>query len=113
MKGNPHFQVVNPAALRKIPSALEEGCGAYRDAPVCTNGNTDVTDPDEVYRGCQTGATDCADNVDNPDDRCCFGSGSLGPGDNIDHAFCTMQDADFGGFSWCFSSYDANKPKTY
>jgi hypothetical protein len=96
-----------------MPGASEEGCGRYEDAPVCTNGNTDVEDPGGIYRGCPQGQTDCADNSDNPDDRCCMGSSGLGPGDNIDHFNCAMQDADFGGFSWCFSSYDSNKPKTY
>lgn len=113
MKTRSHFRVINPAILNQPLAKSETGCGQYADAPVCADGSKDVgEDDDTIYRGCETNQTDCADNDGNSDDQCCFGSGSFGVGDNIDHAFCREQDADFGGFSWCFSSYDTHRPQS-
>jgi hypothetical protein len=115
MKKNAHVEIMNPAVLlspRPAVAALE-GCAVRQDAPVCTNGATDVTCQTEIYRGCATGQTDCADNTGNPDDRCCSGSSAGGVGDNIDHAYCREADADFGGFSYCFWGFDGHTPYYY
>lgn len=95
-------EMVNPAVLYRA-KRKEQTCWTYNDAPVCTNGQTDVTCIGERYRGCPVGATDCGDNDGNPDDACCLGLGP-GPGDNIDHADCRTNDADWGGT--CFWGFD-------
>lgn len=105
-----HFRIVNPAVQRRragLRNASQAvGCGLRQDAPVCTNGQTDVTCVGEIYRGCQTGQTDCANNPQNPDDSCCSGWIPGNNGDNIDHASCTVDDAPWGGFSLCFFEED-------
>lgn len=87
---NSHLRVL------ATPMGGGQSCGQYADAPVCQNGNQDVHCTGELYRGCQPGATDCADTPENPDDGCCAGWGP-GVGDNIDHATCRTEDATFGG----------------
>lgn len=120
MQDKPVFvaTIVNPAAIR-VPGASESGdsgpgtddCRGRDDAPVCKNGNEDVTCAGERYRGCQTGQHDCADNEANPEDECCWGWGP-GPGDNIDHDDCMQDDAGWGGISICliFPSRDLPSP---
>jgi hypothetical protein len=95
----PAFRLVNPRALRAASPAASS-CGPRETAPVCANGEEDVTCSGERYRGCALGATDCADG-ENGDDKCCWGVGP-GPGDNIDHEFCRTNDAGWGGtcFYW-------------
>ncbi len=109
-----HFEVVNPAAITHTASAAAS-CGEYQDAPVCKNGESDVTCSTEKYRGCAPGETDCADSGTNNDDRCCAGSSRHGPGDNIDHQYCSTSDAEWGGFAdpWCLIGLtsDGNKPR--
>jgi len=116
-------QIVNPAILKQLrphkngdcdmndficafvdlgscPSdCSDHSCGQYRDAPVCANPSTDITCSTEIYRGCIL--SDCADNSGNPDDKCCANLG-LRPGDQIDHGWCSTQDACFGEISLCF-----------
>lgn len=108
-----HFRVVNPAALSANGIgflAPKDGCGERSDAPVCKDGNTDVTCLAELYKGCETGTTDCA-NVrgGNEDDVCCAGWGP-GNGDNIDHAYCIHDDAGWGGLGWCLWNDDGTRP---
>lgn len=116
MSKEDHFKLVNPLALVTaaawLSSATEaraDGCGQYSDAPVCENGNTDVTCTGEIYRGCAQGQTDCADGNGNYDDQCCAGWGP-GTGDNIDHAYCTERDAGYGGFGCTWPGADSNPP---
>lgn len=113
-----HFEVINPATIAMAAavagSVLEaqDGCGVRADAPVCENGNTDVTCTGETYRGCETGQTDCANVSANPDDVCCWGSGP-GSGDNIDHAYCIHDDSGWGGVGWCWWWDYGNQPPAY
>jgi hypothetical protein len=65
----------------------------YYDAPVCINGEEDVTCGTERYRGCYL--VDCADGP-GLDDQCCWGP-LPGPSDNIDHYMCSSWDAGWGG----------------
>lgn len=116
MSKDDHFRLINPLALAAAatlvvtPKELRaDGCGEYSDAPVCQNGNTDVACTGEIYRGCAQGQTDCADGLGNYDDRCCAGW-APGGGDNIDHAYCTEQDADHGGMGCAWPGYDSNPP---
>jgi len=110
-----HFQIVNPAILL-ASSQIASGCGARSDAPVCKDGESDVTCDTEIFRGCDSNETDCANcatNADNQDDACCAGSSSLGPGDNIDHESCHHNDADFGGHAdvWCLLHIISDMPR--
>ena len=109
MKPSAHFRVVNPAVLKVASASAITDCGEYGDAPVCVNGKRDVTNPEQIYRGCPVGQTDCADNS-GEDDVCCAGSSWLGPGDNIDHAFCIQRDAEFGGITECAWG-DSHRPR--
>lgn len=103
--------IVNPAALRRPVKHVEEGTCIYRaDAPVCENGDQDVACTGEVYRGCAVGQADCANNPDNPDDTCCAAVIPGTTGDNIDHAYCSINDAGYGGIGVCFWSDTGNKP---
>ena len=108
------FEIVNPAALKRPNYPTKTGCGRYADAPVCTDGSTDVACTGEIYRGCYPGTVDCANDPDgNNNDRCCFGWGP-GNGDNIDHADCYQQDAPYGGISLCRTDRpgcDSDPPK--
>src|SRR5262249_36596393 len=97
----PPFEIINPRALRQANSAEKSGCALRADAPVCTNGNTDIACMGELYRGCQANQFDCANNPGNPDDACCAGWVPGNPGDNIDHAACITNDAPWGGFGGC------------
>lgn len=103
MEQTRHFKVLNPARPRVNGSyAVATGCGKRADAPVCRNAATDVTCQNEIYAGCGKGETDCANcatSNDNYDDVCCAGWSTGGVGDNIDHAACKMNDADYGGWS--------------
>ena len=119
MSRDEHFRLVNPAALAAAGALLatakeaRAGCGNYSDAEVCKNGATDVTCTGEIYAGCYSWEVDCADNPGYPpnlDDRCCAGLHPTNAGDNIDHMFCAMQDADYGGFSWCLYGLDYTWP---
>lgn len=100
-------RIVNPAALRRVTAASEE-CARYSDAPMCRNGEQDVDCGSELYRGCCSTETDCADNSGNDDDSCCAGWGP-GTGDNIDHEYCATRDASYGGT--CFIWDDGNSPE--
>jgi hypothetical protein len=97
-----HFQVVNPQVLRRqaAASVATSSCGEREDAPVCVNGQTDVTCTGERYRGCPVGQTDCANQPGNDDDVCCQGWGP-GTGDNIDHGACSRSDSGWGGINMC------------
>lgn len=106
-----HFDIVNPLVLAVTARSVQatEGCAVRADAPVCTNGQTDVTCTGETYQGCETGQTDCA-NQPGQDDVCCAAWGP-GPNDNIDHAYCYNSDAGWGGGSYCPSWWDiGNRP---
>jgi len=81
-------------------------CGNYQDAPICSNAPADINCSTEIFRGCSF--SDCADNQNNPDDKCCANLG-IRPGDQIDHAYCSTQDADYGGINLCFWG-DAGNP---
>lgn len=100
-----HFKFINNSDSKIdpfSPSGGCQGCDAYEDAPVCTDGSRDIECGGERYRGCYPGQYDCADNPGNDDDVCCWGHGP-GSGDNIDHAYCSHNDADWGGlcvFGW-------------
>jgi hypothetical protein len=102
-----HFQVVNPQVLRRqaAASAATSSCGEREDAPVCVNGQTDVTCTGELYRGCATGQTDCA-NQPGQDDVCCA---AWGPGvsDNIDHGACFTSDSAWGWINACSIFFDS------
>jgi hypothetical protein len=113
MASEPYFRIANPALLRSAQAKSGEDCSGRQDAPVCVNGEEDVTCTGEIYRGCQVGQTDCADGQ-GQDDNCCAGTLPFTPGDNIDHAYCRMDDAEWGGIQdiWCFSSYDTHRPPT-
>lgn len=95
-----HFVIVNPRARSGATTPAGPACAIRGDAAVCTNGNTDVACTGEIYRGCQTGQTDCANTAGNPDDGCC-GGWLPGGNDNIDHASCITHDAPWGGMAWC------------
>ena len=119
MSKGDHFRIINPLAVAAA-AALAAGtavdaranCGEYSDAPVCQNGNEDVTCTGEIYRGCQQGQIDCADGNGNYDDQCCAGFGP-GVGDNIDHAFCVERDAGYGGMGCMWPGADSNWPYYY
>lgn len=108
-----HVRVINPATLERSSGTsfvTKAGCGERSDAAVCQDGNSDVTCTGELYRGCGSGATDCA-NVPggNDDDVCCAGWGP-GSGDNIDHSYCYSMDASWGLVSLCFVGDYGNPP---
>ena len=91
-----HIEILAPAPGTVAVDSVTEECEGYADAPVCTNGNTDVQCWGEIYRGCAVGAVDCADGSGNPDDRCCAAWDPWAGGDNIDHAYCSTSDAGYG-----------------
>jgi len=103
-----NYEIINPGApKRRIASEIN--CQEYGDAPVCELGDSDVDCTGERYRGCQPGSQDCANDPTNPDDNCCWGWGPT-PGDNIDHQWCSTNDADWGGT--CFLFDGGNTPPT-
>jgi len=88
-----HVTLLNPP---RGASEVLSGCGQYWDAPICTIAELDVTCYFEIYRGCLGSSGDCADDPTNPDDRCCAATLPV-VGDNIDHRYCSTNDASYGG----------------
>ncbi len=112
-----HYQILNPAVLDATTAALAQSCTVRNDAPVCKDGNTDVTCDTETYRGCDDNETDCANcatSNDNQDDVCCAGTSNHGVGDNVDHRNCHHNDAEWDGYAdaWCIFFWwnDSNPP---
>ena len=97
--------VLNAPNSVKPQTTLADSCGRS-DAPVCTDGARDVCGTSDFtrYRGCNSGQRDCADSPGNPDDRCCLGWLPVA-GDNIDHAFCLVNDASWGGTCFVFDCF--------